>query len=118
MKRILYVEDNPDTNEAVKLILSHAGFEVDTALDGTTGITMASSNKYDLILLDVKLPDMSGWDIFAKLKGKLSSKYAFLSGIPVSTERLDHLAKEGVSAYIMKPFVKEEMIDKITKILV
>jgi DNA-binding response OmpR family regulator len=117
MKKILYVEDNPDTNEAVKIILTKSGFEVDTALNGKDGLKKAIAKKFDLILLDVMLPDMSGWDIYAKLKPKLKCKYAFLSAIPVSSERMDELLKEGVSDYITKPFVKADLINRIKKIL-
>lgn len=117
MKKILYVEDNPDTNQAVKLILTHAGFEVDTALNGVDGLKKANSSNFDLILLDVMLPDMSGWDIYAKLKPKFNCKYAFLSAIPISGERMEQLTKEGVSDYITKPFIKSDLIARITKIL-
>ena len=117
MKKILYVEDNPDTNEAVKIILTNSGFEVDTSFDGADGIKKATSKEYDLILLDVMLPDMSGWDIYAKIKPKVKCKYAFLSAIPVSSERMDQLLKEGVSDYITKPFVKADLIERVKKIL-
>lgn len=117
MKKILYVEDNLDTNEAVKIILTRAGFEVDTSLNGADGLNKANDKKFDLILLDVMLPDMSGWDIYAKLKPKLKCKYAFLSAIPISGERMDQLIKEGVSDYITKPFVKVDLIARVKKIL-
>jgi len=117
MKTILYVEDNPDTNEAVRIILTRAGFEVDTSLNGVDGLKKATEKKFDLILLDIMLPDMSGWDIYAKLKPKLKCKYAFLSAIPVSGERMDQLLKEGVSDYITKPFVKADLIARVKKIL-
>ena len=117
MKKILYVEENPDTNEAVKIILTHAGFEVDTSLNGTDGLKKATEKKFDLILLDVMLPDMSGWDIYAKLKNKVKCKYAFLSAIPISGERMEQLTKEGVSDYITKPFVKADLISRVKKIL-
>ena len=117
MKKILYVEDNIDTNQAVKIILSNAGFDIDTAVDGAEGLKKAVSKDYDLILLDVMLPDMSGWDIFAKLKPKIRCRYAFLSAIPISSERMDKLTKEGVSDYITKPFVKADLIARVRKIL-
>jgi len=117
MKKILYVEDNPDTNQAVKIILTNAGFEIDTSLDGADGLKKATSKEYDLILLDVMLPDMSGWDIFAKLKPKVKCHYAFLSAIPISSERMEQLSKEGVSDYITKPFAKADLIARVKKIL-
>ena len=117
MSKILYVEDNPDTANAVKIILSGVGFEVDLAATGTDGLKMIDQNKYDLILLDVMLPDMSGWDIYGRVHTKVASKYAFLSAIPVSSERMQQLSKEGVSDYIIKPFVKADLIARIRKIL-
>jgi len=50
MKTILYVEDNPDTNQAVKIILTRAGFEIDTALNGAEGLKKAFTKKYDLVV--------------------------------------------------------------------
>jgi len=117
MKTILYVEDNPDTNQAVKIILTRAGFEIDTALNGAEGLKKAFTKKYDLVLIDVMLPDMSGWDIYAKLKPKLDCKYAFLNAIPISVDRMDQLLKDGVSDYIIKPFVKTDLIARVKKML-
>jgi len=117
MKKILYVEDNADTAMAVKIILEGAGYDVTTARDGKEGIKISLSGGFDLILLDVMLPDMSGWDIFNNIKGKIKSKYAFLSAIPISSERMDELKKEGVEDYILKPFVKADLIVRINKAL-
>lgn len=118
MKKILYVEDNEDTADAVKTILTHAGFKTETALCGKDGLKMAKKSKYDLILLDIMLPDMSGWDIFTKLKkDHIRAKYAFLSAIPVSTERMAELKKAGVSDYITKPFEKNDLIARIKNML-
>lgn len=116
MTKILYVEDNPDTAEAVRIMLTGAGFETEIAKDGKDGLEKAKKH-FDMYLLDVMLPDMSGWDIFEKLKGELGkgSKFAFLSAIPVSSERLTELKKAGVSDYITKPFTKTDLIKRIRK---
>lgn len=117
MKKILYVEDNEDTAEAVKIILTKAGFKTEIALSGNEGIKKAKK-EFDLILLDIMLPDMSGWDIFTKLKkNKVNAKYAFLSAIPVSIERMKELKKAGVSDYITKPFEKNDLIARVKKML-
>lgn len=116
MKRILYVEDNQDTADAVKIILTHAGFKAEIANNGKDGIVLAKKG-FDLILLDIMLPDMSGWDIFAKLKPGSKAKFAFLSAIPVSSERMAELRKSGVSDYITKPFTKVDLINRIEKML-
>lgn len=117
MKKILYVEDNEDTAEAVQVILSGAGFKTEIAANGKDGIKKAKKG-YDLILLDIMLPDMSGWDVFTKLKkNKVKAKYAFLSAIPISSERMRELKKAGVSDYITKPFEKNDLIERVKKIL-
>ena len=117
MTKILYIEDNQDTAEAVRIILNHAGFETEIAHNGKDGIELAKRG-FDLILLDIMLPDMSGWDIFATLKASSSkAKFAFLSAIPVSSERMAELRKSGVSDYITKPFTKVDLINRINKIL-
>ena len=110
MKKILYVEDHEDTAMAVKTILSDAGFEVDIASTGKIGIKKAKNQHFDLIILDIMLPDMSGWDVFLTLKKKIKDvKYVILSVIPVSEERRIELKKSGISDYILKPFTKESL---------
>jgi len=116
MKRILYVEDNEDTADAVKIILENQGFHVDIEFCGKDALKRASEH-FDLILLDIMLPDMSGWDIFEKLKKKDHVKFAFLSAIPVSNERMKELKKAGVADYITKPFEKEDLIKRVKKII-
>jgi DNA-binding response OmpR family regulator len=117
MKKILYVEDNQDTAEAVQMLLCGAGYAVDLASCGKEALEL-SKNIYDIILLDVMLPDMSGWDIFQQLNKKLTNtKYAFLSAVPVSYERMEELKKMGVSAYITKPFTKKDLLSNISCIL-
>ena len=116
MKQILYVEDNADTANAVRIILNKEGYATDIAATGKEGLAKIGET-YDLILLDVMLPDMTGWDIFNKVKGKVRAKFAFLSAIPVSQERLDQLMHEGVSDYITKPFTKADLIARVQKIL-
>jgi len=116
MKKILYIEDNKDTAEAVKIILDNAGYETKIASCGKDGIKLIKKEEFDLILLDIMLPDMSGRDIFATLsKEKTEAKFAFLSAIPVSSERMQELKKAGVSDYITKPFTKEDLIERIKK---
>ena len=117
MKKILYVEDSIDTAEAVQIILSGEGYDVSLAHNGKDGLALVAKDKFDLILLDIMLPDMSGWDIYEKIGKKVKAHYAFLSAIPVSAERLTQLKKSGVSDYIMKPFTKQELVGKIDKIL-
>ena len=116
MKKILYVEDNADTASAVKALLSREGFHVDLAADGNEGIRMARK-EYDVILLDIMLPDMSGWDIFERVRQTTHAKIAFLSALPVSPERFAELKKSGVSDYITKPFDSGDLIARVKKMI-
>jgi len=113
--RILYVEDNQDTAEAVQIMLTNAGYEVDLAFCGDECFKKTSTAEYNLILLDVMLPDMTGWDILSKLKNKVNSKFGMLSAIPVSHDRLKELVDSGLSGYITKPFSKNDLIDKVNR---
>lgn len=118
MKRILYIEDNQDTREAVEIILKNAGFEIKVCASGKEAFKIAEELTFDLFLLDIMLPDMSGWDIFEALKKKnIVAKFVFLSAIPVSFERVQELKNAGISDYITKPFTKSELIIRIKKIL-
>ncbi|MFH1257955.1 MAG: response regulator [Candidatus Micrarchaeota archaeon] len=118
MKKVLYVEDSRDTAEAVRLILGNAGIETDIANDGKEGLGKAKEKQYHLVLLDVMLPDMSGWDIYDSLrKSNYSAKFAFISGIPISNERFGELKNKGVCDYIMKPFKAEEFVSRMKKIV-
>jgi DNA-binding response OmpR family regulator len=117
MAKILYIEDNRDTAVAVKTILTNAGFKTEVAYSGKEGLKQVK-NGFDIILLDIMLPDMSGWDIFAKLKSMgIKAKFAFLSAIPVSSDRIKELNEAGVSDYITKPFSKEDLIERVKKMI-
>jgi len=116
MKKIIHVEDDADTADAVKTILEIAGYHVDCALCGKDGLTKIKKNKYDLALLDVMLPDMTGWDIFEEIKTK-KMKFAFLSSLPISANQLKQFKKSGVADYITKPFTKKDLTMRVDKIL-
>ncbi len=76
---------------------------------------MAKKGDYSLIILDIMMPDMSGWDVFEKLKGNIKANYIFLSVIPISEERAKELRKSGITDYITKPFEKEDLIRRVKK---
>ena len=116
MKKILYIEDNIDTAEAVKIILDSMGFETHLAFTGKQGLKKINSS-FHLCLLDIMLPDMSGWDIFTKLRELNGYKFIFISAIPISNERRAELKKIGVLEYITKPFTKSELVNPIKKCL-
>jgi DNA-binding response OmpR family regulator len=117
MRKILYCEDNMDTADAVKILLSNVGYEVHLVHRGEHCMKLAKAAKYDLILLDIGLPDMSGLDIFDSLKEEIDTRYALISINPPSNEKLNQMKKDGLSDFIKKPFTKEELISKIHSIM-
>ena len=75
MMKILYVEDNDDNVYMLKNRLSRAGFTVVIATDGTHGIAMATSEQPDLVLMDLTLPDMDGWEATRRIKADPATKH-------------------------------------------
>ncbi len=116
-KRILYVEDDVDIADIVKLILKNAGFEVETAYTGEHGIEKVTKDDFDLILLDMMLPRMTGWDVFEAVKDKTDAKFAFLSSFNPTQETMERMKFHNISDYMMKPFKKAELIARVSKIL-
>lgn len=120
MKKILFIEDEATLQKTFGDILKQADYEIISALDGETGLKLAKAKKPDLILLDLILPAMSGFEILEKLKKDPETK-----GIPVivltNLERMEDVEqaiKAGATTYLVKTQYKiEEVIEKIKKTL-
>ncbi|OYT42142.1 MAG: hypothetical protein B6U86_00940 [Candidatus Altiarchaeales archaeon ex4484_43] len=117
-KRILHVEDDKDTCNLVKILLQEQGYEVITAFNGNECLNILKEERIDLVLLDIMLPDMSGWDIYQRMKETFyPAKVAFLSVMPISDNELDNLKEDGISDYIRKPFDNEDLVRRVRNIL-
>lgn len=119
-KKILVVDDEADIRTSLKTILEKEGYEIDLAEEGKVCLTCLVKKKYDLIILDVMMPGMSGWDVLTeimKTKKEYKNKIIFLSVVEVSENRKKELFKQGVVDYITKPFDIKTLISKINKIL-
>jgi len=118
MKKILFVEDESALQKAFSDILTQAGYKVVSALDGEIGLRLAKSEKPDLILLDIILPRLDGFDVLKRLKEDLE-----LREIPVivltNLERIEDVEKAielGAKTYLVKTqYTIEEVIEKIKK---
>jgi CheY-like chemotaxis protein len=117
-QKIMHVDDNPDTRAAVKLILGKQGYEVVSVASGAECLKRIRQEAPDLILMDMMMPGMTGWNTFLKIKEmKLeSTKVAFLTVMPISEEEEERLRKEGIVDYIMKPFTREELVKRTKRI--
>ena len=117
-KRILHVDDEVDTLKVVKTILEKEGFEVESVESGKGALEQIKLDSYDLIMLDVMMPDMSGWDLFTRItKVKPEHKVIFLTVLEISEDRLKQLREHGIKDYIMKPFDRNELVARVKKAL-
>jgi DNA-binding response OmpR family regulator len=117
MKKILIVEDELNMVNGLKDNLEFEGYEVDTALEGRTGLDKILKNNYDLILLDVMLPEVSGFDIC-----KTARKNGINTPIVLLTAKGEEIDKVlglelGADDYITKPFSLRELLARIKAIL-
>jgi DNA-binding response OmpR family regulator len=119
-KRVVCIEDEPEMIDLVRLILGRKGFSVIGANGGVEGLETVRREHPDLVLLDLMMPDMDGWEVYQQMKAD-----ADLKGIPVvvvtaKAQSIDkvlglHIAK--VDDYITKPFGPQELLESVQKIL-
>jgi DNA-binding response OmpR family regulator len=119
-KCIVYIEDDPEMLDLVELILNSHGFDVHGAHGGREGIDLVHQEHPDLILLDLMMPDLDGWDVYQQLKAEPETKEVPVIVITAKTQSIDkvlglHIAK--VDDYISKPFRPQELLDSIEKVL-
>jgi len=118
MKKIMVVDNEPDIVDLTRTVLELGGYEVVPAYSGEEGLRLLDKEKVDLVLLDIMMPGMSGWDVFNRIKSKSSDvKVAFMSVLEISDKRKQVLLDEGLADYIMKPFDKETLLNRVDNIL-
>ena len=112
MKIILIVEDEPNISDFVKGELEYEGYDVCIKEDGREGLEEALRNEYDLIILDVMLPSMNGFEICRRLKREKQSPVIMLSAKDSVMDKVNGL-QIGADDYIAKPFAIEELLARI-----
>ena len=119
MAKILVAEDEADIRELIAFGLTYAGLEVTTAVDGEQAVQKALQEKPDLVILDVRMPKMTGYEACAAMK-----KTSELKDVPViilSAKGQESEIEAGLDAgayeYILKPFVLEELLHKVQSIV-
>jgi DNA-binding response OmpR family regulator len=118
--RVLYFEDDKDMVELVRIILGREGYQVEGIAEGQAGIKAAQQNSPDVILLDLMLPDMDGWEIFRQLKHDELTADIPVIVITAKAQSIDkvlglEIAK--VDDYISKPFRPNELVDRVEEVL-
>jgi CheY-like chemotaxis protein len=118
MKKIMVVDNEPDIVDLTRTVLEIGGYSVVPAYSGEECLKNLDKEKIDLILLDIMMPGMSGWDVFNRIKKKYTDvKVAFMSVLEISDKRKQVLLDEGLADYIMKPFDKDTLLNKVDNIL-
>jgi len=113
-KKILHVDDEPDTLKVVKTILEKEGFSVDSVERGKEALEKIKANDYALILLDIMMPDMSGWDLFTQITTiNPAYKVIFLTVLEVSEAKLKKLKEQGIEDCITKPFDQVDLVKRV-----
>jgi DNA-binding response OmpR family regulator len=118
MKKIMVVDNEPDIVDLTRTVLELGGYTVILSYSGEEALRKLEKEKVDLVLLDIMMPGMSGWDVFNRIKKKSKEvKVAFMSVLEISEKRKQVLLDEGLADYIMKPFDKETLLRHVDQIL-
>ena len=115
-ERILIVEDNPSVLRATSYILEKEGYEVLTAVDGLEGLRMAKDDNPDLLILDVMLPGIDGFEICHSLRAESQTAHLPILMFSAKGQETDKATglKVGADEYITKPVAREVLLEKVT----
>lgn len=119
-KRVVCIEDEPEMIDLVRLILGRKGFYVVGANGGIEGLETVRRERPDLILLDLMMPDMDGWEVYQQIKADPNLRNIPVIVVTAKAQSIDkvlglHIAK--VDDYITKPFGPQELLESVEKIL-
>jgi two-component system response regulator VicR len=120
LRRLVYIEDEPEMIDLVELILNRRGFQVLGANGGHQGLELVRRELPDLVLLDLMMPDMDGWDVYQQMKSDEMTRDIPVIVVTAKAQSIDkvlglHIAK--VEDYISKPFSPQELLDSVETVL-
>jgi DNA-binding response OmpR family regulator len=118
-KKIVYIEDEFEMIDLVRLILGRKGYEVIGAIGGREGLAIVQQELPDLVLLDLMMPDMDGWELYQQMRAEEATREIPVIILTAKAQNIDkvlalHIAK--VDEYISKPFSPQELIDSVENI--
>ena len=115
--RILIIEDELNLADVLKIILSKEGYIVQCVSDGNDGARLMSKNEFDIVICDLRLPGLNGFEIL-KHKNKLNLDCSFIMITAYgSIDNAVEAIKNGADEYITKPFLNEDLVLKVKKIM-
>lgn len=120
VRRVLCIEDEPEMIDLIRLILERKGFEVSGASGGEEGIYKVRRDKPDLVLLDLMMPFVDGWEVYQQMKADDTTKDIPVIVVTAKAQSIDkvlglHIAK--VDDYIAKPFGPKELLNSVERVL-
>jgi two-component system OmpR family response regulator len=118
-KRVLLIEDEPNIIEAIRFILAREGYGVDTHSDGLTAVQAIKDREPDIVILDVMLPNKSGYEILRDLRAGETSAPMPVLMLTARGQKKDREMAElyGVSRFMTKPFSNAEMLSSVKELL-
>jgi DNA-binding response OmpR family regulator len=119
-RRLVYIEDEEEMIDLVRLILVRRGFTVIGANGGREGLETVRRENPDLVLLDLMMPDMDGWDVYQQMKADESIRDIPVIVVTAKAQSIDKvlgLTIAKVEDYISKPFSPQELLDSVEKVL-
>jgi two-component system response regulator VicR len=119
-KTILCIEDEEEMIDLIRLILSRRGFEVRGANGGKEGLEIIRKERPELVLLDLMMPDMDGWEVYQQMKADEATRNIPVIVVTAKAQSIDkvlglHIAK--VDDYISKPFSPQELLNSVDNVL-
>jgi DNA-binding response OmpR family regulator len=118
-RRVLVVDDQADIRDVARLILAGAGYDVAVAESGREALRMARQSAFDLVLLDINMPDLDGWATLKLLRADEALDDTPVAMFSVKSEVRDKVAglQDGAVDYITKPFGVDELVARVGRIL-
>jgi DNA-binding NtrC family response regulator len=113
---ILIVDDEEDILNVLKLILTKEGYQVDTALDGKQALQLFRKNSYDIVLTDLKMPEIDGMELLERIKEIRPETEVLIMTAYASVESAVLAMKKGAADYIVKPFLNEDVKMRVARV--
>ena len=121
-KRILIVDDEKDAGRTFKIILENYGFDIDCFTDPALALEKFKPNLYDLIILDIRMPETNGFELYDQLKSRDSNiKTLFITALssvePYNTQNSKVFPLRGKRHFVMKPVSSEELLQQVYEMM-